>query len=62
VIDGNVTATSYREIDITTGVDVPGGCTTSIRGFPFWLKQETAALRAEPAAIHDVTSEILPAN
>lgn len=39
MITGTVTVTSYREVDETTGVDVPGGCTSTLQGMQFALRQ-----------------------
>jgi hypothetical protein len=37
--DGMITATNYREVDRMTGADAPGGCTTTLAGLNFFLRQ-----------------------
>jgi len=68
IINGTISATNMREINLMTGADVPGGCTTSLAGLSFYLKQETTAARVAPNATSltapDVrfTTETLPTN
>lgn len=43
MVDGTVSATMYREVDIMTGADLPSGCTLSLAALTFWLKQDVDA-------------------
>lgn len=68
IINGSVALTNLREVNLQTGADVPGGCTTSLMGLSFFLKQETNAARvvSTPTSLTspDVNfgSEVLPTN
>lgn len=39
LINGEVTATNFREVDLSSGADVTGGCTSSVGGLQFYYKQ-----------------------